>query len=236
MSVATVPLILLPGLLCDDALWAHQVTHLADVAIPQVADLCGADTLPMMAAAILQQAPDQFALAGLSMGGYLALEIIRQAPWRVVRLALLATHARADSREQSERRRRLQRLAQTGRFATIAPMMLAQLLHPEHVQDKQLAAVLMAMAERIGATAFVRQQQAILERADSRELLPAIRCPTLLICGAQDQLVPRALMQEMAEVIPGAQLAVVENAGHLLPLEQPQVVTALLRDWLQCPL
>ena len=89
MSVATVPLILLPGLLCDDALWAHQVTHLADVAIPQVADLCGADTLPMMAAAILQQAPDQFALAGLSMGGYLALEIIRQAPGRVLRLALL---------------------------------------------------------------------------------------------------------------------------------------------------
>ena len=236
MSVATVPLILLPGLLCDDALWAHQVTHLADVAIPQVADLCGADRLPTMAAAILQQAPDQFALAGLSMGGYLALEIIRQAPERVMRLALLATHARADNAEQTERRRRLQRLAQTGRFATIAPMMLAQLLHPEHVQDQQLAAVFMAMAERIGAAAFVRQQQAILERADSRALLPAIRCPTLVLCGARDQLVPRALMQEMVQAIPGAQLAVVEGAGHLLPLEQPQVVTALLRDWLRRPL
>jgi pimeloyl-ACP methyl ester carboxylesterase len=227
-----IPLVLLPGLLCDGDLWAHQVAHLGEAARPTVADLGEGGTIGALAGRVLDGAPDRFALAGLSMGGYVALEIVRRAPDRVVKLALLDTNARADSPEQTARRRALLDVAARGGFDRIAPAMLPSLVHPDRLGDAGLAGRLRDMAARIGATAFARQQGAIIGRPDSRPGLAAIGCPTLVLCGRQDAICPVELHAEIAGSIPGARLAVVEDCGHMSAMERPQAVTALLRDWL----
>lgn len=226
-------LILLPGLLCDAALWAHQEQYLADIADIRIADLTLDDSLETMAARILADAPEKFALAGLSMGGYAALAVLRAAPQRVTRLALLDTAATPDTKEQSTRRRILMQLAQSGQFKGVTPRLLPLLLHPDRVNEEPLAEAVMAMAERVGLDAFLRQQRAIMTRADARPELPGIRVPTMVICGRQDALTPLARSQEMAGAIPGAQLAVIEECGHLSTMERPQAATALMRLWLQ---
>lgn len=227
------PLLLLPGLLCDAALWAHQLRHLGTGRSVTVADLRHDDTLPAMAARVLAAAPDRFALAALSMGGYLAFELLRQAPERVARLALLDTGARPDTAEQTRRRRGLLDLARRGQFKGVTPRLLPLYLHPDRVHEEALAGTVMAMAERLGPETFLRQQHAIMQRPDSRSLLPAIAAPTLVVCGREDAATPLALSEEMAAGIPGARLAVIEECGHLSPLERPQAVTVLLRLWLE---
>lgn len=227
------PLLLLPGLLCDAALWAHQLRHLGTGRSVTVADLRHDDTLPAMAARVLAAAPDRFALAALSMGGYLAFELLRQAPERVARLALLDTGARPDTAEQTRRRRGLLDLARRGQFKGVTPRLLPLYLHPDRVHEEALAGTVMAMAERLGPETFLRQQHAIMQRPDSRSLLPAIAAPTLVVCGREDAATPLALSEEMAAGIPGARLAVIEECGHLSPLERPQAVTMLLRLWLE---
>ncbi len=230
----TRPLLLLPGLLCDDALWAHQLRHLGgDIT---VADLTLDDSLGAMAARVLAAAPPVFDLAGLSMGGYLAFEILRRAPARVARLCLLDTSARPDTEEQTARRRGLIDLAGRGQFKGVTPRLLPLLLHPDRLPnaplaDATLTGAVMAMAERVGAAAFLRQQHAIMSRPDSRPDLPSIAAPTLVICGRQDALTPLEKSEEMAAAIPGARLAVIEECGHLATMEQPQAVTALMRLW-----
>lgn len=231
MTHPPTPLLLLPGLLCDAALWAPVLPGLSDLAEPIVADLTQDATVADMAARALAAAPAEFALAGLSMGGYVALEILRQAPGRVRRLALFDTSARPDTPEQSRRRRGLIGLARTGRFKGVTPRLLPQLIHTRH-QDGPIAAEVMAMANRVGRDAFLRQQAAILGRPDSRPLLPGLRMPVLVGVGAEDILTPPHLAEEMASLIPGARLAVIADAGHLPPMEQPAAVVALLRDWL----
>jgi len=226
------PLMLLPGLLCDDALWQYQLSALAEFAVPQVADLTGADLIAELAAQLLDSAPPRFSLAGLSMGGYVALEIMRQAPERVLRLALIDTQARDDTVEVRRRRKGLIALAGRGRFKGVTPRLLPQLLHPDHL-DGPLAAIVMEMAERIGQGGFVRQQQAILGRIDSRPSLPAISVPTLVLCGEADILTPPAIAAEMAGAIPDASLVIVPGAGHLAPLEQPEAVNRAMIDWLR---
>jgi pimeloyl-ACP methyl ester carboxylesterase len=224
-------LLLLPGLLCDASLWQAQVAGLAGLAQCQVADVTADDSLPAMARRALAAAPDRFALAGLSMGGYLAFEILRQAPQRVTRLALLDTSARPDTPEQARRRRGLIGLARTGAFRGVTPRLLPQLVHPAHLGGPVGAAV-MAMAERVGRDAFLRQQAAILGRPDSRPDLPGIRLPTLVAVGEADALTPPALAEEIAAGIPGARLEAIPGCGHLPPMEAPAAVTALLRGWL----
>jgi pimeloyl-ACP methyl ester carboxylesterase len=169
------------------------------------------------------------------MGGYAALEIMRQAPERVLRLALLDTSARADTPEQRSRRRGLIELAHKGQFKGVTPRLLPMLIHPDRLQDRALTEVVMAMAERVGRDAFLRQQKAILGRPDSRPELVRITCPTLVLCGRQDGLTPLALHEEMAAAIPGASLEIVEESGHLSPLERPNAVTAAMRGWLAVP-
>ena len=225
-------LILLPGLLCDARLWDHQTTHLGELLACRVGDPTGDDSLPAMADRLLAGAPDRFALAGLSMGGYLALEMWRQAPDRIARLALLDTTARPDTAAQSRRRRSLLALADTGRFRGVTPRLLPQLVHPDRQAETTLTDPILHMAERVGAEAFRRQQTAILNRPDSRPTLAGIDCPTLILCGRQDALTPLDRSEEMAALIPRARLAIVEDCGHLSPMERPQAVTALLRDWL----
>jgi pimeloyl-ACP methyl ester carboxylesterase len=226
-----IPLILLPGLLCDAALWQYQLTALAEFAEPSVADLTVADSIAGMAAGVLAAAPRRFALAGLSMGGYVALEIMRREPERVSRLALLDTSARADTEAMRERRRGLIELAQRGKFKGVTPRLLPLLLHPDHLVPP-LTGIVTGMAERVGQAAFIRQEIAILNRIDSRPSLAAIDVPTIVICGDGDALTPPALAAEIAEGIRGSQLILIEGSGHLATLEQPEPVNRAMIDWL----
>jgi pimeloyl-ACP methyl ester carboxylesterase len=225
-------IVFLPGLLCDEALWAHQTAHLSDTAEVMVGDLTRDESVSDMAERILEEAPDTFALAGLSMGGYVAQEIMRQEPERVERLALIDTQARADTAEQVKTRKDLIRIASMGKFKGVTPRLLPNLVHEDRLDDPSVRDVVLGMAERVGQAAFVRQQSAILGRKDGRGDLHAIRVPTVVLCGRQDILTPPTLHQEMVDSIPGARLVIVENSGHLAPLEQPVGVTAVLRYWL----
>ena len=227
-------LVLLPGLLCDAALWAPQVGDLSELDSTWIADLTRHDSIAEMAAAVLREAPVQrFALAGLSMGGYVAQEIMRQAPGRVERLALLDTRARPDEPEDTQRRRDLMDLAQRdGGFAPVTNRMLPLLVHPARAKDEPLVRTIREMAERVGLAAYLRQQTAIIARPDFRPLLPSIRCPTLVLCGRQDALTPVVFHQEIAAAIPGVKLEVIEACGHLSTLERPAEVNAALRSWL----
>lgn len=226
------PLVFLPGLLCDAALWRPQIDGLSDIADCVVADLTQRDSMADFADQVLATAPAHFALAGLSMGGYVAQEVWRRAPERVVRLALLDTSARADTSEQSARRRGLIELAQKGNFKGVTPRLLPLLVHPDRLDDTALTETVMGMAERVGMAAFLRQQQAILTRPDGRADLPRINCPTLVVCGRQDALTPLARSEEIAGLVPRATLAVIEDCGHLSTLERPEAVNQALRRWL----
>lgn len=226
-------LALLPGLLCDARLWSHQAKHLADLADPWVADFTTQDSIAAMADSVLAAMPGRFALAGLSMGGYVALEIMRRAPGRVSRLCLADTSARPDTDAQAKRRRVLMAVAGKGTFKGVTRRLLPYLIHPDRVGEDDLAGTVMAMAEAVGRDAYGRQQQAILARADSRPILASIACPTLVICGRQDAVTPPDRSEEIAAAIPGARLAIIEDCGHLAALERPQAVTALMRLWLE---
>jgi len=231
MSAET-PLILLPGLLCDEALWAPQIAALADLAQCRVADLTRDDSLPAMARRVLDEAPAAFALAGLSMGGYVAQEIMRQAPERVTRLALLDTSARADTPERLAQRRGFIELAHKGEFHGITPRMLPVYLHPDHLKDKAITDRVLAMAQHVGREGYLRQQQAIMGRPDGRDDLRRITVPTLVLCGREDQATPLKLHEEIAALVPSATLVVIDHCGHLSTLEKPGEVNAAMRRWL----
>lgn len=225
-------LVFVPGLLCDAALWAHQIGHMADIADCHVGDTRSDDTIAGMARTILHAAPQRFALAGLSMGGYVSFEIMRQAPERVVRLALLDTAATPDTEERRQRRLDLIKLAEIGEFKGVAPRLLPQFIHPDRLQDGTLTDAIMEMTQRVGKDAFLRQQNAIMGRMDSRPHLAAIKVPTLVLCGREDVMTPIERHSEIAGAIPEARLAVIEDSGHLTTMERPQAVTALIRDWM----
>jgi pimeloyl-ACP methyl ester carboxylesterase len=165
------------------------------------------------------------------MGGYVALEILRQAPERVSALALLNTNARPDSAESTENRRRLVALAERDFEAVIAALM-ARLLSPEHLADAAITATISQMAHAVGREAFARQQEAIIGRADSRPSLAKIRCPTLVLGARGDAIMPLELLEEISAGIAGSKLVVVEESGHMAPLEQPEAVTDALYLWI----
>ena len=226
-------LVLVPGLLCDAALWRAQIEDLADMAQPWIADVTRDDSMTAMAARILAEAPaERFALAGLSMGGYVAQAILRAAPERVERLALLDTSAMADTPEQTARRRGLIELAEKGEFHGVTPRLLPFFLHPDRMSDRPLTEAVMAMTERVGKDAFLRQQRAIMGRPDNRPNLANIKCPTLVLCGRQDQMTPLAWSEDIAALVPGARLAVIEYCGHLTTMERPWETSVALRQWL----
>jgi pimeloyl-ACP methyl ester carboxylesterase len=222
------PIVLIPGLLCTPRLYAEQIPALWRFGPVMVADHTRDDSMAGIARRILAQAPPQFALIALSMGGYVAFEMQRQAPDRVAKLALLDTTARPDAPEQTEQRKRQIEMARSGRFDGIAQLLFPRFVAPARHGDRALQAVVRTMAEDTGAEAFVRQQAAIMARADSRPGLAAIACPTLVIVGADDALTPPDRAAEMADAIPGARRVIVPDCGHLSPLEQPQAVTEAL--------
>lgn len=227
-------LVLVPGLLCSDTLWTAQREGLADIADIIVADITRDDTMDGMAQRILDGVNGSFSLAGLSMGGYVAFEVMRRAPRRVDRLALLDTGARADTLEQTTRRRDLIELADQGEFKAVSPKLLPLLIHLDRLSDAALVAEILAMADSVGKDAFLRQQNAIMRRADSRPGLSAIECPTLVVCGREDVLTPPDLSVEIAGLIPGAELVLVEDCGHLSTMECPEEINAALRNWMTC--
>ena len=226
------PIVLLPGLLCDHRLYAGQLPALEARGGVLVGDLTRRDSIPALAAQILDEAPPRFALAGLSMGGYVALEILRRAPGRVTRLALLDTQARADSEEGKARRRGLMALAEKGEFKGVTPRLLPLFVGADALNDPAITGTVQAMAESTGKDAFLRQQTAIMGRPDSRPHLRAIACPTLVLAGREDQITPPELQLEMAHAIPDATLVLLPRCGHLAPLERPEAVTRQLMGWL----
>jgi pimeloyl-ACP methyl ester carboxylesterase len=197
-----------------------------------VGDLAGADSLAGMVSAVLQGAPARFALAGLSMGGYAAFEVMRQAPERVERLALLDTSARPDTPEHKKSRLELIELAKRGNFKGVTPRLLPRWVHPSRVNDPEIVTTVTEMTQRVGRDAFVRQQTAIMNRPDSRPLLSRIHCPTLVLCGHEDASTPPELHREIATDIADARLVIVPECGHLSTIERPDAVNDALRRWL----
>ncbi|MBK7188857.1 MAG: alpha/beta fold hydrolase [bacterium] len=225
-------LLLLPGLLNDSRLWQRQIDDLADFAAISVGDLTVADTITALAAAVLAAVPaPRFALAGLSMGGYVALEIMRQAPERVRALALLDTTARPETSRSREARQALIDLAETD-FPAVSTTLLPKMVHPSRLDDVTVVETIHAMAASVGKAAYLRQQAAIMHRADSRPFLHEIKCPTLVLCGRQDVVTPVEVHQELVDSIAGASFTVIDQCGHLSPLGQPQQVTDALKGWL----
>ncbi|MGE5864281.1 MAG: alpha/beta fold hydrolase [Rhizobacter sp.] len=234
MTADTTPLptLFVPGLFCTPRVYESQLSALWAFGPVMVADHRRDDDMAAIARRILASAPPAFGLAGISMGGYIAFEILRQAPERVKRLALLNTSARPDSPEASERRRQQMADAGNGKFDGVVASTYPKLVAPARADDARLKAVVLAMGRETGAEAFIRQQRAILARVDSRPLLPSISCPTLVLTGEHDQLIPPDLSEEMAGAIPRARLVTVPECGHLSTIEQPETVNqALVECW-----
>ncbi len=227
------PVVLIPGLTCTARLYSEQIPALWRFGPVMVADHRRDDTMAAIARRILAAAPPRFALAGLSMGGYIAFEIMRQAPQRVAKLALLDTGARGDTPEQTERRKVVIGLAKSGRYAEVPDIAFPVYMHRNRHGDAALKRMVRTMAEETGVEAFLRQQQAIIGRPDSRPGLPAIACPTFVIVGEGDEATPPELSREIAAAIPGSRLVLIPDSGHLSTLERPQAVTDVLVEWMR---
>jgi pimeloyl-ACP methyl ester carboxylesterase len=233
LAAEPLPVILIPGLNCSARLYAEQIPVLWQFGPVTVADHRRDDSMAAIARRILAAAPPRFALAGLSMGGYIAFEIVRLAPGRVAKLALLDTGPGAEVPERTAQRRPLIELARQGRFGDVTEDQFPWLVHCNRHGDTTLKAAVRAMNEETGPEAYIRQQQAIMTRSDSRPGLAAMACPTLVLVGDDDRLTPPELSREMAKAIPGARLVVVTDSGHLSTMEQPQAVNRALVEWMK---
>ena len=226
-------LVLLPGLAGDAEMWRDQLHALAAWR-PQVSDVhMRHPTLPEMAAALLARHPGRLALCGASMGGMLAMEAARQAPARIAGLALLGTTARPEDDEVRKLREKAIALFVQGRVAEVIEPNAAFAFHPRHAQDTALVGRYVDFVLRAGAQQLVRQNRAVIVRPDARAHLPAVRCPTLVMCGEDDQLTPLDRSREIAALVPGARLVAVPDCGHMLTMEQPSAVNAELVRWLE---
>lgn len=228
-------LVLIPGLANTSSLFEAQIGALSGKRRIMVADHARDESMKGIAARLLSSCPDRFDLAGLSMGGYVAMEVLRQAPERVSRLALLDTTARPDTEQAREDRLRMIALAENGRFEDVITGLWSRLVPTRRQGDGALKAKVLGMMREVGPEAFVRQQRAIMERPDSRPLLPGIEIPTLVLVGEEDAITPPEVAREMAEMIEWASLVVVPRAGHLSTLDEPTAVTRALQLWLEGP-
>ncbi|WP_136068577.1 alpha/beta fold hydrolase [Modicisalibacter radicis] len=233
--MTSTPLLLLPGLLCDDAVWADMRDRLTAPTLP-TPDYGMADSIGAMADVALQGAPERFIAVGHSMGGRVALEIQRRAPQRVAGLALLDTGFRGRAagepgeRERDNRHALLARARQEGMRAMGATW-LQGMVPPERLDDEALVGAILAMIERKDPDTFAAQIDALLARPDATGQLAGIACPTLLLCGRQDAWSPLERHEEMAGLIPGSRLEIIEEAGHMSPMERPAAVARALDDW-----
>jgi pimeloyl-ACP methyl ester carboxylesterase len=225
------PFLLIPGLNCDGRVYAPALTVMWPHGPVTVANHLDGEGLAGIAGNILSNAPPRFALAGFSMGGYLSFEILRQAPERVLRLALLDTNPYVDSPELAENRRRRIEQTKGGKFGLVTEQSFAGLVHSDNASDSGLYSIHRAMAEACGPDAYIRHQVAITTRPDCRPMLAAIKVPTLIVVGEADTISPMSAAREMSEGISGSTLVVVQRAGHMAPLENSIVVNKALAAW-----
>jgi len=230
--VARPTLVLLPGLLNTRRVFEPVIAELGDAADVVVPELYQCESIGDMAEAALGLAPERFALGGFSMGGYVAFEMLRRASQRIERLALIDTQASPDSPESTARRRAFVDQSRIGRFHGVTSTLMPSLIHPSRLADTSVTGPIVEMAVQIGADGFVREQRAIMARPDSRPMLVDIKVPTVVIAGRQDHTIPLARAEEMAADISHSQLVVIEQCGHMAPLEKPAEVAAALRRWL----
>ncbi len=230
-------LILVPGLLCDDTVWHQQAAALSGYADIQIADNSECDSLAAMAQAIIDSAPAHFSIAGHSMGGRVALEVLRRVPERIERLALLDTgyhplpQGEVGERETASRLRMVAMARELG-MREMGVVWLQGMVHPERLSDSALVASILDMIERRTPECYAAQTRALLARPDAAPLLQEIRCPTLLLCGQQDSWSPVDRHRRMAAQIPSSQLTIVPECGHMSTMERPQAVSAALQGWL----
>ena len=232
--MATQTLVLVPGLGSDAAVWRRTIAALGGGYRCLVGDTLSDDTLQGMARRVINQAPQRFALAGVSMGGMVALEMMKLAPERVSQLALVDTNARPDTFGQKIYRRLGNAVVgATKDFERLAERSLGSLIHPSTAKD--VGAELVQMSVRVGAKAYMRQNRAVIARGDLREALPNIAIPAAVIVGQEDRMTPVALSQEIHARIPGSTLHVISDCGHLPPIEKPEIMAALLKELLARP-
>jgi pimeloyl-ACP methyl ester carboxylesterase len=226
------PLVFLPGLMCDARLFLPQILALGATRPVTVAPVTGGERVEEIASALIPHLPPRFALAGLSMGGIVAMEILRRAPERVARLALMDTDPLAESPEAAAWREPLIAKARAGQLEAA----VAAVLRPDHLapgpQRFEVLDTVREMAATLGPEVFVRQMRALQRRRDQQTALSGYKGPALVLCGAHDTMCPRTRHELMAELMAGATLEVVEEAGHLPTLEAPEAVTAALARWL----
>jgi len=230
--VSGLPLVLVPGLTCTARLYTPQVAALWAFGPVMIADHTRDANIGDLAKRALDHAPPHFALAGLSFGGYIAFEMMRQAPERIVKLALLDTLARPDTPEQSALRNTQIEMARSGRFGEIVDFAIGRYLHRNRQNDTSMTTLVRQMVAETGPDAFVRQLKAIMSRPDSRPLLASIRCPTLVVVGDGDTATPPELNKEIADGIAGSRYVVVPDCGHLSTVERPEAVNKALAEWL----
>jgi pimeloyl-ACP methyl ester carboxylesterase len=227
------PLLLVPGTLCDERLWKHQIENLSDLAEVKVCDVTKHDSITGLAQSILEKAPEKFALAGLSLGGIISLEIMRLAPERVKKLALLDTNPTPPKSEQISGWEKFIDMANNGQFLTITiDHLIPVLIHPDRRKDETLVETIIGMAEKIGKDAYINQLKAVIGRSDQRPILSTIICPTMVIVGSEDRICSIHMSEFITENISNSCLEIVNNSGHLSTLEQPETVSFLLRKWL----
>ena len=229
----TMPILLVPGLVSSPRIYAPVVPALWRFGPVTVANHIRDDNMGTIARRILAEAPPRFALAGHSMGGYIAFEIMRQAPERVAKLALINTQARPDTAEATARRRGQIARAQAGEFRAILDELFPGFVHPSRRENAELRRLVRDMGDDVGAEAFVRQQTAIMGRPDSRPTLAGIKCPALVLTGDEDNTIPNSLSVEMADGIHGAKLVILSHCGHLPQVEQPMATADALVEWMR---
>ncbi|WJR77484.1 alpha/beta hydrolase [Bradyrhizobium sp. NP1] len=229
----TMPILLVPGLVSSPRIYAPVIPALWRFGPVTIANHIRDDNMGAIARRILAEAPPRFALAGHSMGGYIAFEIMRQAPDRVAKLALINTQARPDTPEATARRRALMARAQNGEYHAVLDELFAGFVHPSRQGDAALRQLVHDMGDDVGPQAFIRQQTAVMSRPDSRPALAWIRCPTLVLTGDEDNTIPNMLSVEMANGIHGAKLVILQDCGHLPQPEQPQATCDALAEWMR---
>lgn len=229
-------LALIPGMLCDARLWRAQTPLLNHYQI-QIPDLALMEDIPSIASQLIDSLPETFTLGGLSMGGYIALEMYRQLleageAHRVEKLLLIATSARSDTAEHVRVRKGFIALARLGKFKGVTPKLLPTLIHPSRVEEAEITDVIFDMADAVGLEAFIRQEAAVMNRYDQLAILPRVTCPTFILCGEDDQRTPLECSEEMRGLIPQANLHVLKECGHLPPLEKPEETGRLMAAFL----
>jgi len=223
-------LILLPGFMCDADLWADVVPLLRPGWRVLHADMFSDSSIEAMAVRALDEVPGRFAAIGFSMGGFVAREIALTAPDRAEALALIATSALGTTPERAERNRERRARIAAAPFRGLSRSDLRRALHPSRRDDAALVERMLAMGARLGKEVLLRQLSA--ERVDGYARLPEIRCPTLVVAADSDELRPRDETDRLAAGIPGARYEIVAGCGHMIPLEQPETLAALLNGWL----